>query len=143
MPLQLAAQSMASPARPLHILGSSRIIQNVELNSKPCRVFRLNACLRASLEEPLDALVPEAPNHATIVYRNATLYDFILPERMVQSGSAGWQERRIEQILPGHFAAPSIMAHGNHSSGPWKVREGRTFEAGRDEYRLHRDGRRH
>jgi hypothetical protein len=106
-------------------------------------VLRLNACLRASLEEPLDALVPEALDHATIVYRNATLYDFILTERMVQSGSAGWQGRRIEQVLPGHPAEPSIMAHGNHSSGPGKFREGRTFQAGREEFRLHRDGHRH
>lgn len=59
MPLQLATQSMTFTARPLHILGSSRIIQNVELNGKPCRVLWLNACLGAGLEEPLDAFVPE------------------------------------------------------------------------------------
>lgn len=79
MPLQLATQCMTFPARPLHILNSDCIIQNVELNGKPCRVLWLNACLGAGLEELLDALVPEALDHATIVYRNATLYDFILP----------------------------------------------------------------
>jgi hypothetical protein len=143
MPLQLATQSMTFPARPLHILNSDCIIQNVEFNGKPCRVLWLNACLRASLEELLDAFVPKAPDHATIVYRNATLYDIILPKRMVQSGSAGLQGRQINQVLPGHFAPPPIMAHGNHSSGPGKFREGRTFPAGREEDRLHRDGRRH
>ena len=77
MPFQLAVQRMTFPSRPLHILKSNRIIQNVKLHSKARRMFRLDAGLRAGLKEPLNALVPEAPDHAMSVYRNATLYALI------------------------------------------------------------------
>ena len=71
-------QSVTFPAWPLHILKSNRIIQNVKLHSKACRVLRLDAGLRSRFKEPLNALVPETLDHTMSVYRNATLYAFIL-----------------------------------------------------------------
>jgi hypothetical protein len=85
MPLQLAVQRMTFPARPPHILNSNRFIQNIKLNRKPGRMLRLNPRLRSRLKELLYTLMPETLDHATIVYRNATLYTSIIAAEYDQS----------------------------------------------------------
>jgi hypothetical protein len=82
MPIKLAMQSMAFPTRHLHILDPDCLIQNVKLYCKSLSVFRLNPRLRSRLEELLNALMPEALDHKTIVYRDYTLCVMKLLDRM-------------------------------------------------------------
>ena len=70
--LQFTAQSVTFPARHLHILDTDRLIQNVKLHRKPRCMLRLNPRLRSRLKELLNAFMPEALDHKTIVYRDYT-----------------------------------------------------------------------
>jgi len=63
MTLQITVQSMQPPAGRIHIFRNFGVVQREELFAKPFCMLRLDTRLRACLEEPLYAPVPEASYH--------------------------------------------------------------------------------
>lgn len=63
MTFQITAQSMQPPAGRIHIFRNFGVVQRKKLLAEPFCVLRLDARLRACLEEALYAPVPEAFYH--------------------------------------------------------------------------------
>lgn len=64
---------MPSPTLTVHIRRRRGQIQSGKQNAQPRGMFRLNPRLRSGQEKPLDALVPESPDHIFTVTYDVTL----------------------------------------------------------------------
>jgi len=63
MAFERSPEGMQLPAGSVHVFRAACVVKSKKLDAEPLGMIRLNSRFRAGQEKPLDAFMPEAPNH--------------------------------------------------------------------------------
>ncbi len=100
------------PAWRVHFIDRHHGVEYAKLDRQFLGMMRLNARLRLREEELLNALVPEALDHAIIVYRNATLYAFNCRGESIESTTPS-RQTTLARVMIEAESEPLMRRHAD------------------------------